>query len=469
MAIKPAPRPRGAVSLLVLCLISALGVAVGSYFALLMHNQRLAGRHLQNERARELAQCGLEEALWALNQASWNSSGPAGTTAWTTSGPNRSAVLSYPALGPGAAGEVTVTIANYASTGPTWPTIAVQAVLTLPDGSTIARGLEATTAPAPLFGNAIASANAGVVFGAGGTVDSWNSNPDNNPATAAVAYSFTAGNPANYAAVVAGRDTGGGTHGVTLTQATVNGYVATFGKAVGYSVSSVPPGRVRGPATAAGVNVDTTRLSRSAFVPVAPVFDVVLPSTGGANYGGLLGSVLDLVSALLLAPLGIDLYKTNGDLVILGIPLVSPNLVVDRPLKIIVDGNLTIGGLGGRITITPTGSLQLFVTGDCTIGGAGIVNQNVDPATCAIFCTSNLTGDTLQYTSSSDFRGVIYCKNKPIDIRQNATFYGALLSSQQISFSNAATAPVFHYDSALRSTRFPQITTPYVISLLTEP
>src|SRR5688572_31363233 len=47
------------------------------------------------------------------------------------------------------------------------------------------------------------------------TVDSWNSDPDNNPATAAVPYSFTAGNAANHAAVVAGRDDG--THGVVIT------------------------------------------------------------------------------------------------------------------------------------------------------------------------------------------------------------------------------------------------------------
>jgi hypothetical protein len=63
---------------------------------------------------------------------------------------------------------------------------------------------------------------------------------------------------------------------------------------------------------------------------------------------------------------------------------------------------------------------------------------------------------------------VIYCENKPIDIRVSRTFRGALLSRQRVSFSNAATAPVFHYDSALRTTRFPHISTPYVIGQVTE-
>jgi hypothetical protein len=457
---------RGAISLISLCLISALGVVVGSYFALVTHAQQLGTRQFQNGRTAELAQVGLEEALWALNQNTWTGSGPVGSTAWTTSGASRTVLLDYGSLGHGASGQVALTVANYASAGPVWPTINVDAIMTLTDGRTIHKKLQATTAPAPLFGNAIASATAAVSFGAGGTVDSWNSDPDNDPATASVPYSFTAGNPANYAAVVAGNDDG--THGVVLTQATVNGYVATFGEPVAYSISASPPGRIKGPATTPGTDIDPARLMRSAFVPVSPVFTVVVPSTGGANYGGLITGVLTLVSNLLLAPLGIDLFKTTGDLVITGNPLLFPNLTIDRPLKIIVSGDLNISSVG-KITITPTGSLQLFVAGDCTIGGNGIDNQNVEPSSCAIFCLSSSASDTVQYTTTADFRGVIYSVNKPIDIRQNATFYGALLSSRQVSFTTGATTPVLHYDTALRTTRFAQVTTPYVISQLIEP
>jgi len=460
-----------AITLVALSLISALGLAVGSYLALFSRSLELGVRQFHNDRARELAQTGLEEALWALNQDNWSGSGPSGAVAWTTTGLNRSVTLDYGSLGHGATGQVVVTVNNYASAGPVWPTAISDATVTLGTGRIIREKLQAATAPAPLFGNAIASAEADVTFVAGGTVDSWNSDPDNNPATAAVPYSFTAGDPANYAAVVAGRTDG--VNGVVLTQAEVRGYVATFGQPVAYSVSGSPPGKVRGPATAAGVNVDTARLGRSAFVPVSPVFTITPPPTGGANYGGLILGALQLVNALLTAPLGIDLYETSGDLTILGIPLVSPSLVVDRPLKIIVNRDLTIGnggvGFAGKITITPTGSLQLFVLGDCTIGGNGIDNQNTDPAKCVIFCSSSATSDTLQYTTAQDFRGVIYCENKPIDIRQNATFHGALLSRNRVSFSASATAPVFHYDTALRGRRFDNITTPYVIRQLTEP
>jgi hypothetical protein len=462
----PRHRRRAAAALVALTLTAALGVAVGSYLALITHGYRSGTRQFLNDRANELTQTGLEEALWALNQNNWASSGPGSNTPWTSSGTTRSVTLDYGSLGNGATGQVVLAIDNYAATGPTWPTVRVTVVVTQSDGRKITRTLQADTNPAPLFGNAIASAEAGVAFEAGGTVDSWNSDPDNNPATAAVPYSFTAGNAANYAAVVAGRDDG--SHGVVLTQAQIRGYVATFGEPVDFSVSGSPPGRVLGPASASTVTVDSARLGRSAFVPIAPVFAVTLPATSGASYGGLLGNVLALVSALLSAPSSVEVYKVNGNLTIMGIPLLSPNLTVDRPLKLIVDGDLTISG-AGKITITTNGSLEIFVAGDCTIGGNGIDNQNVQPARCAVYATSTSTTNSLQYMSSASFRGVIYAENKPIDIQQNATFYGALLSRRQIRFTTGATAPVFHYDTALRTTRFSGIKTPYIISKLTQP
>jgi hypothetical protein len=74
----------------------------------------------------------------------------------------------------------------------------------------------------------------------------------------------------------------------------------------------------------------------------------------------------------------------------------------------------------------------------------------------------------LDYTTSQDFCGVIYSENKPIDIRQNATFFGALLSKEYVRFSGGATSPTFHYDLALRQTRFSYLGTPYLLQNVTE-
>ncbi len=458
----------GSVTLVSLCLTTALGIALGSYLALCMHSARSSARLLNQTEVQELAQTGLEEALWALNNNNWTGSGPGGNTSWTTSGANRAATLTYTLPGSNLAGQVALSVADYASTGPTWPTITSAATVTLASGETISKSLRATTGPVPLFGNAIASASSYVSFAAGGTVDSWNSDPDNDSSTPAVAYSFTAGSPANYSAVVAGRTNG--TYGVVLTQAAVRGYVATFGLPVSYSTSGSPPASVTGPTTPAGTNVDTARLGKSAFVPLAPVFTVT-PPTVDSSGGGLLSSVLTLVATLLGAPTG-TVFEWNGDLNVNGglpLPLLnsSPSLTINTPTQFVVDGDLAIGSTG-QITIAPGGSLELFVKGDVTIGGNGIDNQTHEPKKLVIFCTGNSTSDTITYTTSHDFCGAIYSENKPIDIRQNATFYGALLSGQYVRFGTSATAPVFHYDAALRQVRFNGVATPYLLTQVTE-
>ncbi len=266
---------------------------------------------------------------------------------------------------------------------------------------------------------------------------------------------------------MAGNDDG--TYGVLLNQARVNGYAATFGQPVSYSTSGSPNGMVKGPSTASAVKVDPERLGQSAFIPTSSVFEIVPPATSGPNYGGLLGTVLALVNALLGAPSTAEIYRINGDLTIAGIPILSPNLTVDnRAMKLIIDGNLTISG-AGKIIVNPGASLEIFVAGDVTIGGNGIQNLTHDPRKVAIFCTSGSTTDSVQYTSSADFYGVIYSENKPIDIRQNANFYGALLSGQYVRFSTNAVAPNFHYDTSLRKVRFSNVTTAYIIDQLTEP
>ncbi len=461
------PANHASITLVALCISTALGIALVSYIGLCTRSAEFSRRLAQQEAATELAQIGLEEGLWALNQGNWTSSGPSGDTVWTTSGANRTATLSYPNFAAGSTGQVLITIANYASTGPTWPTITVNATTTLGSGATHTSSLQATTQPAPLFGNAIASAESYVSFVGGGTVDSWNSNPDNDSATPAVAYAFTAGNAANYNAVVAGCTNG--TYGVVLTQAKVLGYVATTGLPVSYSTSGSPPGKILGPTTPAGVDVDTARIGKSAFVPLSSIFSVTLPATTGGS-SGLLAAILQLLNALLSLPAAGGTIKYNGNLTLDGssiLGLFSSVLTIDKPTKIIVDGNLNLTS-AGKITVTSTGSLELYVTGDVAIGGLGLINQTNEPKKLAIFCTDTSTTDALEFTTAQNFCGVIFSENKPIDIRQNATFYGALLSRQYVRFSASATAPVFHYDSALRQTRFSSVSTPYLLGQVTK-
>ncbi|SDS05535.1 hypothetical protein [Opitutus sp. GAS368] len=455
----------GSVTLVALCLTTVLAIALGSYIALCQRSYDLSTQLLHEDKVRQLAQTGLEEALWALNQNSWTGSGPAGDVAWTTRGANRTIVLAYGSLGQGATGQIALTVANFAGTGPVWPAITSTATLTLGDGRVFTKTLQATTGPAPLFGNAIASVNSYVSFTSQGTVDSWNSNPDGNPATPVVAYSFTAGNAANYAAVIAANDSG--TTSIALNQALVYGYLATNGQPVSYSTSGSPPGSVKGPGTAATVAVEPGRLGKSAFIPASAVFTVNTPALVPGSF-----TLFSWLAALLtIGPADNAIYSAPAGFA-MPTGLLGYTLNIARPVKMVVNGDFVIGsGLLGPAQIvvqSPNGSLAVFVSGNVAIGGGGVVNQTNDPRKVAFFCTNGSTTGSVQYTSTADFCGVIYSENMPIDIQQNATFYGALLSGQYVSFSAGATNPQFHYDTALRHALFADVTTPYVILLLTE-
>jgi hypothetical protein len=452
------------VTLVALCFTCVLAIALSSYLALYQRSYDFSTRGLLDNKARQLAQTGLEEALWALNQNVWTDSGPSSDTAWTVTGADRTVTLTYGSLGQGATGRVALTVASFASAGPAWPVITSTATVTMDDGRAFTKTLRATTGPAPLFGNAIASAHSYVSFTSQGTVDSWNSDPDGDSSTAMVPYSFTAGNAANYAAVIASDDTAATS--ISLAQATVYGYLATTGKAVTYSTSGSPRARVQGPTTTAGVDVEPGRIGKSAFIPADTVFTVTPPSLTAGTFSLLtwLANTLTIASAdseIYSAPTGFSIPTVLGY-----------TLNIDRPVRMVVNGNFSIGsGLLGdaRIVVRPPdGALQIFVTGDVTIGGGGIVNQTNEPRRVAIFSTSSVTTDSIVYSSSADFCGVIYSENKPIDIQANATFSGALLSGQYVRFSAGATNPVFHYDSALRQVRFSGVATPYIITLLTE-
>ncbi|MBL9214763.1 MAG: hypothetical protein JNG83_04730 [Opitutaceae bacterium] len=429
---------RGAFTLVALCFTAIIGIALASYLSICLQSLQTSTRTVQRGQAYSLAETGLEEALVALNESSW--------TGWSLSGSTMSRTFTDYALGAGGTGQVAVSVANYSGN---FPTLTAAATLSYPNGRSLTRTLRATTTVAPVFVNAVASASNYVYFPNGGVIDSWNSDPDNNPATAVVAYSFTAGNTSNYAAIVSGNYNS--TYGVYLNKATVYGYVNSPDKPITWT-SGV--GKVKGPTTPAGTDVDTSRVGKSSFVPM---FDIVTP-TGAASYylddsndhstygtGASTPVILDAY----------DLYISSGE-----------TLTINGPVIIRVSHNLNVYGTG-KILVTANGSLQLFVANDLDISSSGGLQNNTnEPKKLAVFSTDSSTSNYITYSSSADFRGVIYSKNRPIYVTSNAEFYGAFLSDQWVYFSGSSFK--IHYDLALRNARFSGVDTPYLINQLTE-
>jgi len=378
------------------------------------------------------------------------------------------------------------------------PVIYAEGTATLPDSSstTIKTQLRATLAPAPLFPNAL-GATAQVIFGSSGVADSYNS-----PLTAAWSSTTTylAGTvvrsgttvyrciatstnnvppnatywaastlPVGYSAVVAGGGVGvsSSTNTVQLnSNFVVGGYLAApslstspYGPRVIFAMGANlknADGTVISPWPSAA-SVDQTRISRS---PNVPQFDIQTV-TGGGNIPAS-GNMLLPDNATTLGTPGAttpsiynitDTYDAGTSQTRSGLYLEDSTdvLTIDGPVILNVTGPLYINR--GLITITSTGSLEVYFTGQLWVGSSsanvGIRNQTLDPKKCLLVSTYNgNTAGANYFWSVEPFHGLIYMPNAYVRTWNNVVIYGAI-SASNIGFPNAGC--VFHYDTSLRT------------------
>jgi hypothetical protein len=190
---------RGAAMLAALCLAMVFAIALSSYVALCYVSLSTSTRNVVNEHALELAEAGIEQALYYNNNdlSGWNVATAGGITTVSTQMTMTSSGLQPTSGGPtplnygnGATGLVNISYSYPAGQPTAIQSITSQGVMTLPTGTvtagtgpTISRTLTytgsslSTTAAAPLFVNAVAATSGVLKFKTGGTLDSYNSNP----------------------------------------------------------------------------------------------------------------------------------------------------------------------------------------------------------------------------------------------------------------------------------------------------
>jgi hypothetical protein len=164
-------------------------------------------------------------------------------------------------------------------------------------------------------------------------------------------------------------------------------------------------------------------------------------NSGGGNSGG--GTQIG-AGATQANPARIYLasgWNVNGDYTVVG------------PTILVIDGDLDIGN--NTIDIAPTGSLQLYVSGDITVNGNGGINNQGIPANLLAFGThpsvAESAGPTHSWTLSgnSAFTGVIYAPNA--EYRTNGGGSGGYTSGSVVALKirfNGSPGP-FHFDEAL--------------------
>ena len=368
---------RGSVVLVALCLTVVLGVVVVGYVAVCARTMEMSNRSFCTTSSVQLAEIGMDEALWSLNQA-LNTSGYTWPGWDLPSGNTITKMLTGFTTNQGIPGSVSITVDNYNTTDPfnTPPTITATATLTMPDGIPIQKQLKATVKPAALFSNAVGAVdlilNPSVCFASssgGTTVDSYDSIPTapNNGIYTSWPYADPSKVNRSHLAIVSGSH-------LNIQNAVILGYATTanstnetplFTNGTVTSLTSTG-------ATSTFPAIDFSRISNNAN---QYAFDIITPT--GAGTTAINAS--DLISKTSGGQLGTSgsstpsIYHVSGDLSLLSS---TDNLIINGPVSIDVSGNLTIQG-SARIVVKKghspdlDGSAQIYVAGSLNIGGGG--------------------------------------------------------------------------------------------------
>jgi len=434
-------RQRGSVLIVTLIFAGVIAVALVSYLRLSTGALNLSMRSFLNNGAMNLVDAGLEQAVWSFNQAT--SGNAAAWTGWTISGNDATRSFSNFNLSQNATGVVKLYVQNYNSAGGTQPLLVAQAIITPASGPTVTKQVEVTLKRRSLFATGLVAKN-GITFnGNNASVDSWNSDPDADPSTAAVVYS----NATKHDAGSVG-STSVSVSAINLGNADIWGYAAT----AAYDPSVGSNGTIAAYGSAQGT-IDHSRISHDFTAnfdtPVAPTPSTVNYIASTIGNGDL---PLTLPRAGDTAVGGVYYYSvpaiiTNGN---------STNVLTiassrDVVLLLTAGSGSTAVSLGGNaaISISSGASLQIYAAGNIDIAGNGIVNSNTQPKNLEIWGTNTSSGgQTIKISGNGSLSAICYAPNAALEIKgggSSGSVYGAFVANTVTLTGNDA----FHYDESL--------------------
>lgn len=384
----PAARRRGSVLIVALIFSLIIGISLVSFIQLATNATKISYRTHYLGVAMNAAETGLEQAMWEMNNA-------AGTwTDWTSPGPSGAHRRTFDLGTVEGGATVKVNVYAQASSGGSSAWLLSRAIVTPPKGSAIEKWVKVTLkkrslgAIGGLGKDGIVSSGNQVVMG------SWNSDPDNNPATAPIPYSSSVANDAMALATISFDAT------LSSGNADVNGK-ASVGSNTTDAIEVGPQGYIGPFGTATGTkDPDSISANFSADIPAPTVptgktyTDLVsisgattLPRPGDTAQGGVYYYTVYDISLN-----GSALTISAGKEVVINVTKSSGNAV-------------SIGGNGGAIKVAGTsvtdtttnattyssGKLSLYTSGDFTVSGQGVVTNEITAQTYTATASSVTT------------------------------------------------------------------------------
>lgn len=418
-APNPSRTERGSAILAVLLIAAIIAFLSAHLLSRAVLEQQLASRGVAQSAAGNLAEAGLETALFAANNSYFNS-----TYGWTTASDSLTSVVKSTtglAFGQGT-GEIYLRVDAHASAT---PTITALGVFRPASGAPVVKQMRINIVKRSTWANGMVSKGL-ITFSGNATVDSydstlgvWNAST-NRSDLATVASNSTALDPI-----------------ILNSNAVIYGYVATAGDDPEVSAN----GRIYGATSPANPKVDPSRV-RKDFNQNLP--DVTAPTLPATNLGAM-------SSGIILPRVG-DLPGTDGryrysatSMNVAGNEVIS----IKGPVDLIVTGNIAVSG-NGQISLGGTGSLNpsinIYAAAAVSFGGNGMLNQTNTPANAAIFGTGPSSGtQTITFTGNGEFTGLVYAPNAALNFNGNGAVSGAAIAKTVTLGGNGT----FHYDVSL--------------------
>ena len=429
---------RGSLLIVAMLLSAIIGISLVSYLQLGRTALNISNRAFYNNAAINLAEQGIEEAMYSVNKAIADSTYT--WTGWTISGANAYREWTGVALGQNTTASYRVYVYDYNGVAPTFVS---RARVTLANGTSapIEKWLEVQLRKTSKFANGLVAKNSVTFSGNNATVDSWNSDPDNNSATAAIKFSPSVKNDHGSVGSISVS-----VSAVSINNADIWGYAATGG-----SLPTIGPNGTVGPFGTATGTMDLSHVSTDFTASFDPV---TAPSGSYSNYGGAITTTVSLPRA------GVDTVMGTGDYagyyMITADSVSFNNKVLSITAKVVLQLTNTItaidiGGGSGALDIASGAALQVYGSGDFKIAGNGVMNGGSTNATanqpinCQFYGTKTTGVQDIQIAGNGVLNAVVYAPQGSVKINGNGDVGGSIVANDITCVGNA----YFHYDESL--------------------
>ncbi|MBW7894170.1 MAG: hypothetical protein H3C27_03580 [Opitutaceae bacterium] len=412
---------RGAVLIVALLLAAVIAISLGTYINLSLNSQALAHRTFYSNAAMNLAETGIEEAMWSYNDDRVSGTG---WSAWDTSvGTTARRTLSGFTYNGNVTGSVRVLATDRTGLGVS-PQIIARSTVVLPRGEAIEKWIEITLSKRSKFALGLVAKDSITFSGNNASVDSWNSDP-NGDGSVIVPYSSGVANDAGSIGSVDVSST------ISVNNADIWGSAAIGGSNLS-AIGVGPNGRV-GPYGTASGTLDPNSVSTDFTANLEPVVN----PTGGTvitaiNNSATVTTGVWRVPSISLA--GLQKLDITGDVtLIITAAAGTPGIAIS--------GNASINVASGA-------SLKIYAESDVSISGTGLVNPNTQPSSVQIWGTSSgasSINQSIAITGGSLLSAICYAPHADIEIKGSGDVLGSFVGNTISVTGNAS----FHYDESL--------------------